>query len=172
MLQCPCTCTARIRLEELTTPDTINKSMLRFVFVPPPRFYKKGPREPVDRLEMATWVKGGYGMDYSGGRAPGYYPSVWPVECGGPRRQKLHPSSRYTADRLTSSSIAAGAAAVAAVAAVAELTCFTMENSLGVGGSTTSIFIIRQWNGWGCVSACVCERIREARGFFVAHDLL
>lgn len=90
MLQCPCTCTARIRLEELTTSDTINKSvsMLRFIFVPSPRFSKK-PRDPVGRPEMATWVKGGYGMDYSGGRAPGYYPSVWPVECGGPRRQKL-----------------------------------------------------------------------------------
>lgn len=83
----------------------------------------------------------------------------------------MHPSSRYTADRLTSSSIAAGAAAVAAVAEVAEVACFTMENSLGVGGSTTSIFIIRQWNG-GCVSVCVCERIKEARGFFVARDLL
>ncbi len=22
-------------------------------------------------------------------KLPGYYPSAWPVECGGPRRQKL-----------------------------------------------------------------------------------
>ena len=28
------------------------------------------------------------GLDYKEA-LPGYYPSVWPVECGGPRRQKL-----------------------------------------------------------------------------------